>query len=104
MIHKKSGNQALTDLIPYFFMSQSGTRTRDLLITNELLYQLSYFGFISNALLGKSDANLLLSLKLQNEFGIFFHSTGVFYSFLLRQQALAEQINSNIPSLNESSF
>ena len=24
--------------------AESGTRTRDLLITNELLYQLSYFG------------------------------------------------------------
>ena len=26
--------------------AESGTRTRDLLITNELLYQLSYFGLI----------------------------------------------------------
>ena len=26
--------------------AESGTRTRDLLITNELLYQLSYFGFL----------------------------------------------------------
>lgn len=26
------------------FRAESGTRTRDLLITNELLYQLSYFG------------------------------------------------------------
>ncbi len=27
--------------------AESGTRTRDLLITNELLYQLSYFGNVS---------------------------------------------------------
>ena len=27
-----------------FSRAESGTRTRDLLITNELLYQLSYFG------------------------------------------------------------
>ena len=59
---------------------------------------------LSLTLSWKSDANLLLSLKLQNEFGIFFHSTGVFYSFLLRQQALAEQINSNIPSLKQILF
>ena len=26
--------------------AESGTRTRDLLITNELLYQLSYFGLL----------------------------------------------------------
>lgn len=33
--------------------AESGTRTRDLFITNELLYQLSYFGdtlFFSNAM------------------------------------------------------
>lgn len=43
--------------------AESGTRTRDLLITNELLYQLSYFG----SLLLKSDANLRLILNLQKE-------------------------------------
>ena len=43
--------------------AESGTRTRDLLITNELLYQLSYFG----SLLLKSDANLQLILNLQKE-------------------------------------
>ena len=32
-----------TTLFP-FSRAESGTRTRDLLITNELLYQLSYFG------------------------------------------------------------
>ena len=42
---------------------KAGTRTRDLLITNELLYQLSYFG----SLLLKSDANLRLILNLQKE-------------------------------------
>jgi hypothetical protein len=28
----------------YTFRAEDGTRTRDLLITNQLLYQLSYFG------------------------------------------------------------
>ena len=29
--------------------AETGTRTRDLLITNELLYQLSYFGLFSES-------------------------------------------------------
>ncbi len=28
----------------FLFRAETGTRTRDLFITNELLYQLSYFG------------------------------------------------------------
>ena len=35
--------------------AESGTRTRDLFITNELLYQLSHFGIIYLSLL--SDSN-----------------------------------------------
>ena len=37
----------LTRLAPAFLVlrgAEDGTRTRDLLITNQLLYQLSYFG------------------------------------------------------------
>ena len=29
---------------PFYIRAENGTRTHDLLITNELLYQLSYFG------------------------------------------------------------
>ena len=32
-----------------FVGAETGTRTRDLLITNELLYQLSYFGLFSES-------------------------------------------------------
>lgn len=38
---KRGDRNKLSPLLP---RAESGTRTRDLLITNELLYQLSYFG------------------------------------------------------------
>ena len=35
--------------MPLIVRAETGTRTRDLLITNELLYQLSYFGLFSGS-------------------------------------------------------
>jgi hypothetical protein len=67
-----------TGNIPLFTRAESGTRTRDLLITNELLYQLSYFG---SALFVKSDANLRFSFNLQNENEDFFHRKEGFFRF-----------------------
>ena len=39
--------------------AETGTRTRDLLITNELLYQLSYFGLFS-----ESDTKVIIFLNI----------------------------------------
>ena len=48
--------------------AESGTRTRDLLITNELLYQLSYFGKQKFLFCG---SKLLLIFLLTNVFPFF---------------------------------
>ena len=62
--------------------AESGTRTRDLLITNELLYQLSYFG---DNLFMKSDANLRFYFNLQNENDIFFNDKIFFHFSIYRR-------------------
>ena len=71
-----------TGNIPLFTRAESGTRTRDLLITNELLYQLSYFG---DNLFMKSDANLRFYFNLQNENDIFFNDKIFFHFSIYRR-------------------
>lgn len=50
--------------IRYPHGAEDGTRTHDLLVTNELLYQLSYFGISC-----KHNANQLLVLRSVSEAG-----------------------------------
>ena len=62
--------------LPYW--AEDGTRTRDLLITNQLLYQLSYFGllhlFYPNVLfLHQSNKKTRFDKYVFLEFGIFQH-------------------------------
>jgi hypothetical protein len=44
------GHLAISPTIPYWYGAEEGTRTPDQLITNQLLYQLSYFGLIFSKL------------------------------------------------------
>lgn len=86
-----------TGNIPLFTRAESGTRTRDLLITNELLYQLSYFG---RALFVKSDANLRFSFNLQNENEDFFHRKEGFFLFIASTNQLKRSrlTRKNVPT------
>ena len=63
-VHKKEG--ALFDTPPYLRRAESRTRTGDLFITNELLYQLSYFGFF------KSAAKIVLLFECEKIWRSFF--------------------------------
>lgn len=54
--------------------AESGTRTRDLLITNELLYQLSYFGLSFL----ESDAKIPLFFNIPKENALFYRKAKAF--------------------------
>ena len=49
----------------FSFRAEKGTRTLDLLITNELLYQLSYFGKM--LLFDESGANIKCFFETENK-------------------------------------
>ena len=48
------------------FRAESGTRTRDLFITSETLYHLSYFGTLTDLVSVLSSAKIRNKLKLEN--------------------------------------
>ena len=55
--------------------AESGTRTRDLLITNELLYQLSYFGDTGNPVNPELRCKFIFFFRATKEKSHFFNRT-----------------------------
>lgn len=78
MPHKQFRKKAATIFIKIAaaLRAESGTRTRDLFITNELLYQLSYFG--DTLFFLKCDAKVVNNILLAKYFAYFFFKAVIF--------------------------
>ncbi len=58
----QEGRSCSADALKFQGGAEDGTRTRDLLITNQLLYQLSYFGIYEENSASRSLISFIVSL------------------------------------------
>ena len=65
----------------YEKQADEGIRTRDLLITNELLYQLSYIGLIFIIILYQQEKGKGIWQNAQNSVSVFYVGRDVFLYF-----------------------
>ena len=69
---KSRGNKIEKEVSVLIGRAESGTRTRDLLITNELLYQLSYFGDGMRSGISELRCKFICFFRLAKGFAVFF--------------------------------